>query len=429
MRGGRIFVVDSDSYNITKQFNIAATGKKDVSLGKQYIKTIYDLMSDILTLNKGDLVFFWESYNKRIDESGRGIIGVYEVISEPYYDPSRKEIDEHIYLSESYPFRVDIEEIISFDEHLSEYDLFSRPDVRSKVWNLIGKKVGGKSRGSIPLTPLECEILIHLLSEINGGITLKSTNTLDNKVEDKRKNLKIIKRKKYSNRLKHRKSLKTEKCRQNSMVSSYKNYLEVNLNIGSSNTNIYNEAPNLNELDFNRIQTVDDTKSDPKKYEVTQEKILEAWLSKNIRLSNNLDKLFGPKDYIGWYSSYLPYSLDQKEIDFMVFHNHPRHNFLMRISLVELKKGAIGMEAIDQVCNYFDWAELNLVPGTKSIIQPIVIGKKPSPSKLEELKTYVQNVKVNKKLIRDIWLVGYEIDMEKNDLIFENLNFEYPEFL
>lgn len=392
MQGGRLFVVDSDSWEITKKFNIAATGKTDVKLGKNYIKTVYDLMSDILTLNQGDLVFFWEKYNQRTDKSGRGIIGVYEVISDPYYDTTKKVIDENIYLDESYPFRIDIREIISFDKHLSEYYLFSRPDVRSKVWNLIGKKVGGKARGSVPLTPLECEMLIHLLSEINGGIILSSMDTPIDKL-------------------------------------NHNKYLDVKLNIGLTNPNNYKDAPQLNELDFSKIPTVDDTKRDPKKYEVTQEKILEAWLSKNIRSNSNLEKLFGPKEYIGWYSSYLPYSLDQKEMDFMVFHNHPKHNFLMRISLVELKKGIIGKDAVEQVCNYFNWAELNLVPGTKSIIQPIIIGRKPSESKLKELKAYIKNIEKEKKLIRGIWLVGYEVDMINNELVFENLNFDYPKCL
>ena len=112
-----------------------------------------------------------------------------------------------------------------------------------------------------------------------------------------------------------------------------------------------------------------------------------------------------------------------------MFHNHPKHNFLMRISLVELKKGIIGKDAVEQVCNYFNWAELNLVPGTKSIIQPIIIGRKPSESKLKELKAYIKNIEKEKKLIRGIWLVGYEVDMINNELVFENLNFDYPKCL
>lgn len=392
MRGGRIFIVDSDSYEATKKFNIAAIGKKDLNLGKNYIKTIYDLMSDILTLNKGDLIFFWEKSNNRTGESGRGLIGVYEVISDAYYDTTPKIINSNVYLGENYPFRIDIREIISFNKYLSEYYLFSRPDVRSKVWNLVGKKVGGKARGSIPLTPLECEILIHLLSEINGGITLISQNAPMTNL-------------------------------------NHNNYLDVKLNIGLNNVNNYKNIPMLNKIDFSKIPTVDDTNKNPEKYKVTQEKVLEAWLSNNIRSSINLENLFGPKEYIGWYSSYLPYSLDQKEIDFMVFHNHPKHNFLMRISLVELKKDTIKKDAVDQVFNYFKWAELNLVPGTKSIIQPIIIGKKPSSKKLDELKKYVEKIEKENNLIRGIWLVNYKIDMEKNDIIFENLNFEYPDFL
>lgn len=57
-------------------------------------------MSDILTLNKGDLIFFWEKSNNRTGESGRGLIGVYEVISDAYYDTTPKIINSNMCLGE-----------------------------------------------------------------------------------------------------------------------------------------------------------------------------------------------------------------------------------------------------------------------------------------------------------------------------------------
>lgn len=57
-------------------------------------------MSDILTLNKGDLIFFLEKSNNRTEESGRGLIGVYEVILDAYYDATPKIINSNMYLGE-----------------------------------------------------------------------------------------------------------------------------------------------------------------------------------------------------------------------------------------------------------------------------------------------------------------------------------------
>lgn len=378
MKGGRIMVVNKNSYEVTKQTNIVSIGKIG-DLGDFYIKTIYDMMADFISLKTGDLIFFWESNS---EEKGRGIIGVSEVISFPYFDVEDiKDKNGNVIISGLYPFRVKIRNVIPFNNFLSEYNLFSKPEIRNKIWNLVGKKVGGKARGSIPLTPVECEILIHLLSEINGGLDLKNINN----------------------------------------PTSYKYSNVDKMKVFFNDKETINRPKNLKEVNLEELQTIT---GDRFKYE----KILEAWLNENIESDNqDIRNIFGKKEYLGWYANYLPYSLDKKEMDYIVYHSHKNLEILLRISLVELKKDEIDEAAIDQVIKYAEWAFFNLTNGVKTIIQPIIIGKSPKSNNLEKVKKKAETEKQRIGLTRDIWLVEYVI--EKNKVILKPINFVPPDVL
>ena len=78
---GRMFVVNSETIQTTLNTQIASIITPNLQ-GEQWVKTLADIMADMLQIEIGDYIFLWET-------SGNGqksrIYGVYRAISKPYY--------------------------------------------------------------------------------------------------------------------------------------------------------------------------------------------------------------------------------------------------------------------------------------------------------------------------------------------------------
>lgn len=142
----RLFVVNKDTLEKTLQTNVASIKVPKLE-GKQWKKTIADLMADMLQIKIGDYLFFWET---KSTESKSRIHGVYRAISRPYYYCESAEDDA--------PFKIHIEKAYDFKEPIDEYDVLNCPYVKISMWTIIGKKVANKPRGTSPLSLEETKI-------------------------------------------------------------------------------------------------------------------------------------------------------------------------------------------------------------------------------------------------------------------------------
>ena len=148
---GRMFVVNPETLQETINSNIASIRTPDLQ-GAQWLKTLSDIMADMLQIEIGDYIFLWETSS---NNSKSRIHGVYRAISAPYYDCTTPQDDA--------PFKIHIEKAYDFQNSIDEYDVLNCPYIKSSMWTLIGKKVAGKSRGTSPLSPEEVRHLITLL--------------------------------------------------------------------------------------------------------------------------------------------------------------------------------------------------------------------------------------------------------------------------
>ena len=128
-----MFVVNEETYNSTIRTNIASVFVPD-SFGAQWVKTIADLMADMLQIEIGDYIFLWETGSATRKNR---IHGVFRAISAPYFEQTNPR--------EKNLFKIKIERAYTFEEALDEYDLLNCPFIKEPLWTIIGKKVAGKS--------------------------------------------------------------------------------------------------------------------------------------------------------------------------------------------------------------------------------------------------------------------------------------------
>ncbi len=316
MPKGRLFVVDSESLEMTIKTNVVSI-KTPEPTGKQWLKTVADIMADMLQIEIGDYIFLWKTGSNY--QKSR-IYGVYRAISEPYYKMNTA--------NDLFPFKIKIEQAYIFNNPLVEYDLLNCPYIKTTMWTVLGKKVAGKSRGTSPLSPDEVGKIITLL--IGRNPEYKFIEPSEERVVKVEEPLRID----YSN-------------------------------IGSNR-----QPESLIELYPNRLNFF---KSN---YEIYYEKILETVFNQELTRKN--DKLFKQigvnVEKIIWYSNYLPYSIEQSEMDYLMIESedgyNPSHYYLL-----EFMKNKIDESHIRRCLMYSKWIDNTLALGEK-ITTPIIICQK-----------------------------------------------------
>ena len=103
----RLFVVNENTFEETVNSKTISviTPKPDK---KQWIKTLADIMADMLQIEEGDYIFLWET---RSTNKKSRIYGVYRAISKPYYELSSP--------NDNAPFKIRIEKAYDFSEPVS----------------------------------------------------------------------------------------------------------------------------------------------------------------------------------------------------------------------------------------------------------------------------------------------------------------------
>lgn len=310
---GRMFVVDSNTLQNTITTQVASIKTPNLQ-GTQWLKTVSDIMADMLQVEIGDYIFLWETSSSGAKSR---IHGVYRAISAPYYHCATAQDDA--------PFKIHIEKAYDFTNPIDEYDILNCPYIKSAMWTIIGKKVAGKARGTSPLSEEEVRNLITLLIGKNQTYQFYPYNPAN-----------LI-------------NVATPLCI---------NYNNIGTNIQP--TSLHTFHPN----NLNYFNT---------RGNVYYEKTLETLF--NQEMSNRNQAFFSQigvnVDKVIWYSNYLPYSIEQSEMDYVIIESDDGFSY-NRIFVIEFQARQIDDDHVHRCLMYSKWINETLALGT-SMVQPILI--------------------------------------------------------
>lgn len=375
---GRLLVVDEDSLRDVKENKI--WGPRIPQLGGNWDITIIDIISDMMNLHIGDYVVLWKTKNSIIDSSE--FYGVYRVISKPYIDI---EVREDICNDKSpVPFKIKIEEAYRFNNPIQEYDFINDINIKNDIWTIIGKKVKGKARASIPITDEIVQLFIKKFIDINSDWSyVDFTNEV------------VIPREKILH-IDLSKSLDKDTSK---LSKKEKNQKKIN------EANIFKKTYNMDLIKF--------TSEDGK--DIRCEKVLEGVFNQYINdkltgsiLENPIDKIIYNNSNIKWYFNYLPYGLEGTEIDYMMALSADGVN-ISTILVLEFMKGCLDLDHIKRAFIYSKWVNTALCDNSR-LAEPIVISNKtPKGDKLEEIVKNINIYKV-KYGINKFRLFNYKVE-------------------
>lgn len=311
----RLFVVDANSYTQTITSGVASIICPALT-GKEWLKTVSDIMADMLQIEIGDYIFLWQM--KDGAQKSR-IFGVYRAISKPYYDPTIAPTNA--------PFRIKIEEAYHFDNPIDEYDFLNCPYIKDNLWTIIGKKVAGKKRGTSPLSLEESKHLITLLIGVNPHWTFNPFNITRTVIVPN--NIYVDYRKKGKN----------------AVAPSLATMVPNNLNFLKPKGGLY--------------------------YEKTLETIFNQEASSRNGAFYNLIGINIEK--VIWFSNYLPYSIEQSEMDYLVIESEDGINYT-KIFVIDFMREKIDEDHIHRILLYSKWVNDTIGLGT-DVVEPMIICK------------------------------------------------------
>lgn len=340
----KMFVVNETTLEESKRTNIAKvkvpikeeTNKKtkctERKITTHFVSSTNSIMADLLQLELGDYIFFWCEKSKQSQKST--IHGVYRVISKPYYH-----FDDN---NDIMPFKIQIEEAYHFEKPITEYDVLNSPFVKKSLWNLMGKKISGKPRGSIQITNDEANVLLSLLLSKNPNFTF-------NKPDETR----------FINLPGHLPG-----------IEEIVKPLSIDLSLSGDKL----QKPSLENLStYDMYHYVHLNKQRKLHYE----KSLEGLFNQEIVYKNAtfFKELKIDIDKIMWFGNYLPYSLDATEMDYLIILSEDGFN-PSSACVIEFKTK--GLEDIENDTHFYrsiiysKWVNENLFNGA-SITRPIII--------------------------------------------------------
>lgn len=301
----RLFVVNEQTFKKTME-NMEVFVFVPEPKSNRWNQVLLDIVCDLMQISIGDYIFLWES-------GAKNIYGVFRAVSKPFY---KKTGANDI-------FRIKIAEAYSFDKPINEYDVINNPYMKNHLWNIIGKKVAGKSRATSPITGDEMEFLIQSLIAVNNNCFKYEPNY---QVVDVENELAFDFTRQYDGHIPRQ-------------IAEYK---------------------------FSPISVLDGVA-------VKYEKSLEGILNCCFRDKNKktISQLSINIDNVNWYANYLPYGLEGSEIDYMVMESVDGIN-TSRIDVIELMSGIIDVDHINRCLQYSKWVSSSLT-NDNNIVRPILI--------------------------------------------------------
>jgi len=331
-------------------------------LGKLWIKTTSDILSDVLATRKGDLIFPWVIYG--CGGSNIGFKHIFKVADSPIFIKG-----------DEFPVKIPLQvNGLEYGKSLSEADALDIWD-KKLLWNAIGKKSLGRGRSLTHQTPMEDEKIIELLNERNPSGPKK------------------IRLKKFN-------QTQIPICIDPKQNKLGKNLLEkINATAGDDR---------LSLLDFKSIPW-------RRNNLFSFEKTLEPWLMANIDkpTCKQFRKLAFDDDIpIRWFANYLPFGVQGSNIDLVVLQEK---NGVKIANVIELKVGPLNQRGFEdaamQVLDYSVFIRKALRAfGEEHMMNVVVVSRKSNILDKTAIK--------DKRILKVKW-VGYEIN-SSNDVIFLN---------
>ena len=293
--------------HVTSRF--LATGAD--SLGKLWVKTVWDLLSDVLSLRQGDLVYFVR-YASGDSES---ILGTWKVekleefSSTVFFDPRpwRGSL-------ENYVFRVKLREVNMWDDYLPTDYLFSLPQYFGYLWSLGGKKALGRGKSLTTLPPGGGKVLETVYYEFK-----ERANEEGWKSEPVKLTVDGCSLEEYS-------------PDSNTYHLDKEWFLELFRREEDESTSP-SISTCLGEVDITSLPV-------RKGHLLANEKVLEAWFSMFVdqdEMEEFWKQLELKKESIVWFSNYLPLTISGKNVDFVVLlEDKPEKTYSLVV--IELKK-------------------------------------------------------------------------------------------
>jgi hypothetical protein len=331
--GFHVFVVDRFSFPVHRSRGFC--GVKN--LPSKHVR--YSVYADLKTVRVGDAVFF---YQRRIDEppEERGFRGIYEVVSEPFFDDVDVEWEGNMVLGKcphcGKPYSETVKEkriicracdrTLNYEQHILPNRILIRPKAyferpvddntayinqtnHGTLPTMLFRKVfgPGRERSITHILPEEAEKLTRLLERVNKEISSFPPS-------------------------------------QEYPPSPRK---EIHIELGR----------------------------DPK---VRYESVLEAWMMENVDKDIPvLRDIIGPKEELEYFGNNVLYGIGGEKVDMLCLHK--KGGIRYRATAIELKKDSIDSGAVEQIDRYSYWvsqlATANATPRVDSLLlQPVLIG-------------------------------------------------------
>lgn len=303
----RLFVVNKDTIINTLDSMEVSVFVPEPKGKLRWYKTLTDIISDLMQVEIGDYIFLWESGTENI-------YGVYRAVSLPFY---RKDVGVNAI------FHIKISEAYVFERPINEYDVINNPYMKNKLWNIIGKKVAGKARGSSLVTPEEMQFLIQSLIDVNDS--------------------------------------QYEFIREYDVIE-----VEDEITLDYNNENNLKVPDSLYDYDYEPLRVRSGNC-------IRYEKAIECILNQLFRDRRNdkLAELDIVREDVMWYANYLPYGLERSEIDYMVMESVDGV-VINSIDVIELQRDVIDLNHINRCLKYSKWVAESVTNG-KNIVRPVII--------------------------------------------------------
>lgn len=369
-RRAHVFVVDSDSYPVHRDRMFCGVknpdkySKRKSRSGKwsQTLNTArYGLYADMKAIRKGDLVFF---YQMRIDEGkyDRGFRGIFEATSEPFFDDS------------------DIDGVIGSTGGLGSAGKkvagkcagcgSPLSEVQDAEGNSVCRKCGTKQEWHI----LPNRILIKalkLFENTEGSEAVIDDNTAYIDRNYIKKNLPVLWTMLF------RKTSGAGRARSITHIlpeEAFKLQFLFEDLFTEAKINGKTIVPYYKPAAAQPIETPLDCDGEG---ELDIEALLEAWFMENLDKDITVlkDVIGNPAD-LEYFGNNVLYGVGGEKVDVLCIHKRGEERY--KATVIELKKGEIGDDAVSQINDYTKWMS-QLVFGddvdtSKRKIQPVLIG-------------------------------------------------------
>jgi hypothetical protein len=321
----RVVMVTKNTLDIQSRYGFLATGGQ---LREQRLKTTWDLISDIISLRRGDEVLFWVYGSEQLEQAGigEGLAGIFRIRqSDPvaFFDATDVGGINEV-LGFEVPFRALIERVEVFDV-LAPLDLLVSDKYIHRTWILSAKKTLGRGRSLTPLLPGCSDYIRKALREVKDAIGMWEGAELEFPPPEE-----------YP-------------------MNGPKVPLAVNLsNVMPSN---FEMPENLADVCIPSLPSVLESG------EFAVEKALEAWLMENGDRPEKLGCLLDDCRKVLWFANYFPCTVAGVNIDAIILYES--RSGTKNLLLIELKKKSILQElgkSIPKMRRYARLGELLIRP-------------------------------------------------------------------